>query len=250
MSQQVIIGKQPHVRNRLPSQRRQPKIELSRSQPRALQDLSTWMRASGNEMVKSELMTGCLPARCDLQMDFKTFPTTIAIQAAYPCYLHTEGHFRGKQVAFFLAVPLSRYEVSPNSLAWSVVSAMHLSVPSTPISSSANQFRNNESAISIRCECCASPGLVLGSRIRCAGWSLAGGGGQDGFQEDSGVLRWGDETQGLFGLVSLLSTTARAGCLQGSVGQDIPGMWESFSGMCLVTTLTTTQVRCLYIRVA
>ena len=109
MSQLVIIGKQPHVRNHLPSERRQPKIELSRSQPRALQDLSPWMRASGNETAKSELMTACLPARCDLQMDFKIFPTTVTIQAAYPCHLHTEGHFRGKQVAFFLAVPLSRY---------------------------------------------------------------------------------------------------------------------------------------------
>jgi len=38
----------------------------------------------------------------------------------------------------------------------------------------------------------------------------------------------------------LLSTTARAGCLQVWVGQDIPDM-------CLVTRLTATQVRCLYI---
>jgi len=69
-------------------------------------------------MAKSEWMTACLLARCDLQMDFKTLPTAITIQAAYPCYLHTEGHFTGKWVGSFLAAPLSRYEVSPDSLAF------------------------------------------------------------------------------------------------------------------------------------
>lgn len=133
------------------------------------------MRASGSEMAKSELMTACLPARCDLQMDFKTFPTTITSQAADPCYLHTEGHFRGKRVAFFLAVPLGRYEVCPKSLVWSVVPAMHLSVPSTLASSSANHFRNQETAISIRRECCASPGSTRGSRIRHGWWVRRGG---------------------------------------------------------------------------
>lgn len=104
-------------------------------------------------------------------------------------------------MGLFLAIPFSRREISPNPLALSVVSAMHLSVPRTPISHSANHFRNNETAISIRHECCASPGLLLENRVHCAGWSLAGKGGHNGFQESSGVLRTGDQTQHLFGLV-------------------------------------------------
>lgn len=100
MSQQVIIGKQPHVRNYFPSERRQTKVALSRSQPRALQDLSTWMRVSGNEMAKSELMTACLPARCDLQIDLKTFPSQFRLCILVTC-TQRDGHLRGKRCLFF-----------------------------------------------------------------------------------------------------------------------------------------------------
>lgn len=73
-------------------------------------------------------------------------------------------HFRGKGVALFLAMPFSRHEISPNPLALSVVSAMHLSVPSTPISHWANNFRSNETAVSIRHECCARAWLAAGKQ--------------------------------------------------------------------------------------
>lgn len=162
--------KTPHVRNHLTSERRQPKIELSRSQPRVLQDLSTWMRMSESEMGESELMTACLPARCDLKMDFITFSTTIRIQVAYLCYLHTNILEGNRWI--FLSMPFSRLELCPNPLAFSVVSVVHLSVPSTLISHWAHNFRSNETAISIRHECCASPGLLQESRVHCAGWSL------------------------------------------------------------------------------
>lgn len=82
---------------------------------------STWMRVSGNEMAKSELMTACLPARCDLQIDLKTFPSQFRLCILVTCT--QRDILEGNRCLFFLAVPLNRYEVSPNSLAWSVVSA-------------------------------------------------------------------------------------------------------------------------------
>lgn len=228
--------KTPHVRNHLPSERRQPKIELSRSQPRALQDLSTWMRVSENEMAESELMTACLPARCDLKMDFITFSSTIRIQAACLGYLN-RNILEGNGWVFF-----SRHEISPNPLALSVVFAMHLSVPSTPISHWANNFRSNETAISIRHECCVSPGLLLESRVHCAGWSLAGRGGHNEFREGSGVLRAGDQTQQLFGLVLTFQQAPGLDACRFGLDKICQVSEGLLPRMCLDTRLTTTQV--------
>lgn len=130
----------------------------------------------------------------------------------------------------------SRHEISPNPLALSLVSAMHLSVPSTPISNWANNFRSNETTISIRHECCTSPGLLLESRVHCTGWSLTG----RGFQESWGVLRAGDETQCLSGLAPTFQQAPEVDeCRFGlnKICQESEGL----PGMCLDIRLTTTQ---------
>lgn len=149
-------------------------------------------------------------------------------------------HFRGKWVGLSLAMLFSRHEISPNPLALSLVSAMHLSVPSTPISNWANNFRSNETTISIRHECCTSPGLLLESRVHCAGWSLTG----RGFQESWGVLRAGDETQCLSGLAPTFQQAPELDKCRFGLNK-ICQESEGLPGMCLDIRLH----RHLYIRV-
>lgn len=99
----------------------------------------------------------------------------------------TCGHFRGKGVAFSW-LPLSRCEVSPNFLAWSMLSAVHLSVLSTPLPSSSNHFRNNETFPS---DMSAEPATAwcweAGSEVWAGPW--AGEWEQDGFRERSRVFK-------------------------------------------------------------
>lgn len=88
----------------------------------------------------------------------------------------------------------------------------------------------------------ASPGLLLESRVHCAGWSLAGRGGHYGFQESSGVLRAGHQTQCLFGLVpTFQQAPGLDACMFGldRISQ-VPG--GVLPGICLGISLTTTQV--------
>lgn len=134
-------------------------------------------------------------------------------------------HFRGKQVGLFLAVPFSRNEISPSPLALSVVSAMHLSVPSTPLSHWANHFRSNETAISIRHECCCQPWLAAGKQsplcrleLGWKRWALWVSRKQWGFKSrtPNPVSLW-------FG--THLSASTRAGCLHVWVRQNISSTW-------------------------
>lgn len=156
-------------------------------------------------MAESELMTACLPARCDLKMDFITFSTTVRIQAAYLCYLHTN-ILEGKGWLFFwpcllagMRHPQTLWPYLQYLLCICLCQALSFHTEQIILGVMKLLFPSDMNAV-------PEPGLLLESRVHCAGWSLAGRGGHNGFQESSEVLRAGDQTQ--------LSTSTRAGCLQ------------------------------------
>lgn len=77
--------------------------------------------------------------------------------------------------------------------------------------------------------------------MHCAGWSLAGRGGHNEIQKSSGVLRAGDQTKHLFGLVPTFQQAPGLGASRFGLDKICQESEGLLPGMCLDIRLTTTQ---------